>query len=337
MKNKFISLLLLSALLSSCFKEDERVTPHIPGEILTATIPMTMYYSNQVYFNLQKQDIISINNRSIFDLNFSCGDSSTIIRLNTANFATAAITPFTNITDVTDTTGLNWKFDTSDGNIDSLAINNWITIFDNDTLYSNKVWVINRGLNSVGEPLGLKKIQFIKFENGSYHFKYSNMDNSSSGSAIVKQDNDFSYIQYSFENETAEQLEPEIYNWDLLFTQYTTMLITSEGEPYPYLLTGVLQNNAVTTIAFDSLMIFSDIKLADTVNFNFSSSLDKIGYNWKKLVGDVNTGNVYYEIKLNYNYIIKGADLYYYKLRFINFYNPENGEKGYPSFEYQKL
>ncbi len=92
-----------------------------------------------------------------------------------------------------------------------------------------------------------------------------------------------------------------------------------------------------TSVALDTISDFNEIALSDTNNFEFSSALDKIGYDWKELIGDVNTGDVYYEIRFNYNYIIKVNNLYYYKLRFINFYDPESGEKGYPTFELQRL
>ena len=147
----------------------------------------------------------------------------------------------------------------------------------------------------------------------------------------------YSNAQYSFENKAIVQTKPEIRNWDLLFTQYTTMLTTSEGELYPYLLTGALQNQSITRVALDTIMHFDNIVLADTISFNFSKALDKIGYNWKEIIGDVNTGNVYYEININYNYIIFDGNSYYYKLRFINFYDPLTGEKGYPTFEFQRL
>ena len=334
---KYIVIILVTISFSSCFKKDEKVTPHNPGDVETATIPLTRYYSNQVYFSLEKQDIVSINIRSLFDLNLDCSDSSTTIRLNTADFAMAAETKATQLQDVTDTTGLIWKFDASDGELDSLAISNWIEVSNGDTTYSNKVWVINRGVNSQGVSLGLVKIKFTGFRLNTYSFSYSNMDNSNRVEAVVDKDSLASYVQYSFDSESVTQYEPELNNWDLLFTQYTTMLTTSEGELYPYLLTGVLQNQARTRVAFDTLMDFNDIVLADTISFGFSKSLDKIGYNWKKLIGDVNTGNIYYEVKLNYNYIIYDGSSYYYKLRFTSFYDFLTGEKGYPTFEYQKL
>lgn len=337
MYKKIFTIVFISLLFTSCFKEDVLIPGHEPGEVSTMIIPMTMYYTNQVYFNLENGEIVSSNNRSIFDLNFSCNDTSTIIRLNSANFAKASETMYDKLEDVTDTTGLNWKFDSSDGNSNSIAILNWININNNDTAYSNKVWVINRGIDALGIKLGLKKIQFNRLVEGKYYFTFSNMDNSGHVEDFVTKDDSYSYLQYSFVKEGLEQTQPEHSDWDLLFTQYTTLLFTDEGLPYPYLVTGVLQSFNNTNVSLDTNHIFNNITISDTSNFDFSNRLDKIGYEWKELIGDVNSGDIYYEIKINNNYIIKDNSSYYYKLRFINFYDPVTGEKGYPTFEYQQL
>ena len=323
--------------LSSCFDKDEMVSPHVPGDVVTGVIPMTMYYTNQVYYNLEEEKISGINERSAFDLIFECIDTSTVIRLNTANFAMAANSGTNNFNDVVDTVGLDWKFDGSTGDLDSLAIDNWITINENDTSYSNTVYVINRGINPLGIQLGLLKVKFTGFKDDSFYFTYVNMDNGDLVDAVVTKDDTKSYKQYAFYVSEQEQYEPEIDNWDLLFTQYTSLLYTTEGERYPYLVTGVLQQYNLVTVAQDTTMAFDDIVLSDTLLFDFSSNFDKIGYNWKELLGDINTGDIRYEVRLNYNYIIKNRNSKYFKLRFVNFYDPITGEKGFPTFEYQPL
>lgn len=329
--------IIFCVLFTSCFEKDEMVIPPEPGEIKTMTIPMTQYYSNQVYFSFAEDTITAINDRSLYDLNFDCNDTSTIIRLNTASFAMAAETNYEELKQVTDTLGLKWFFDGSTGDTDSLAIHNWIAINDDDTTYSNKVWVINRGVSSLGVNLGLIKVKFNKLKDNKYYFTYSQMDNSGLVDAIVEKHDLYNYTQYSFMTSENLQPEPEKAKWDLLFTQYTSLLYTNEGDPYPYLVTGALQNYTTTKVAMDSTLIFNEITLNDTSFIDFSTQFDKVGYDWKELVGDVNTGNVSYVVRYNYNYIIRSGNGYYYKLRFVNFYDPDTGEKGFPSFEYQQL
>ena len=169
------------------------------------------------------------------------------------------------------------------------------------------------------------------------------MDNSELNSAIVDKNTDKLYTQFSFVDNSIKQSEPVEPDWDLLFTQYTTMLFTDEGEKYPYLVTGVLQQYNLVSVALDTTLVFDDISISDTLLLDFSTNFDKIGYNWKELIGDVNTGNVSYQVRFNYNYIIKNRNSRYYKLRFVNFYNSENneygdkGDKGFPTFEFIEL
>lgn len=324
--------------MTSCFKEDEPIPPHPKGDLKVEVIPLTQYYVYQIYFNLSNGEQVSTNKKNDFDLSFSCADTSFIIRLNTSTFMTAAITEYTNLEQVSDTAGLKWNFDKSDGNPDSTALRDWISIEEADTSYLNTVWVINRGINEAGFNLGLKKAIFKKLEKGNYYFTYANMDNSGMKEIVVEKDKSFNYVQFSFEDDGfIYKLEPETTNWDLLFTQYTTLLFTDEGEKYPYLVTGTLINEHRTLVALDSTMVFNDIEIEDVLNLDFTSNLDAIGYEWKELIGDINGGDFYYNTRSNYNYIIKSQDGLFYKLHFLGFYNEDTGEKGYPSFEYQRL
>lgn len=337
MFKNIIFFLIISALLSSCFKEDDTMPARInPVEV--QTIPMGQYYTYQIYFNLAQDSMVSANLKSDFDLSFSCADTSSIIRLNTATFMKAAITDQTDLTKVMDTTGLTWKFDKSDGNPDSTALFNWISFTGNDTIYPGKVYVINRGLNEVGINLGLRKIIFEKLKNNTFYFRYSNMDNTNLVEASIQKIQGYNDVQYSFKSDNfVEPTEPNTINWDLLFTQYTTLLYTNEGDAYPYLVTGTLTNMNGTSVAFDSTMVFNEITLDDALYLDFSTSQDAIGYEWKELFGDINGGDYYYKARENYNYIIHSQSGIYYKLRFVGFYNAETGEKGYPTFEYQRL
>lgn len=338
MLKNLIFILLGLIVLSGCFKEDEPIPPHPKGELKQEVIPLTQYYINQVYFSLPNGEQVSMNQKNDFDLSFACADTSYIIRLNTSTFMKAAQTEFSELEQVSDTAGLVWLFDKSDGNPDSTALRNWVNIEGSDTTYLNKVWVINRGINAAGFNLGLKKAKFSKLENDQYYFTVSNMDNTDIQDIIIAKKEGYNYTQYSFEDGGYfEQTEPETENWDLLFTQYTTLLFTDEGESYPYLVTGTLINEKRTLVAFDSTLVFNDIGLADVSSLSFTSNLDAIGYEWKELVGDINGGDFYYNTKSNYNYIIKSQGGIFYKLRFLGFYNEETGEKGFPTFEYQQL
>ena len=116
-----------------------------------------------------------------------------------------------------------------------------------------------------------------------------------------------------------------------MFSAYTH-IFDFNGSPYPYRVSGVLINRKNTYVAEDEFHEFSEIDYELVQNdtlFSYSDNLDVIGYNWKTYSG-------YFTIVENLNYIIKTNSGFYFKLRFLDFYNSA-GIKGCPKFEFQKL
>ena len=116
----------------------------------------------------------------------------------------------------------------------------------------------------------------------------------------------------------------------MIFSRYTHIFF--EENNLFYLVTGTLSNINGVMVAIDSSKAFSDITMSDVQSLSFSNHIDAIGYNWKSFDLD----NTKYEVLPNRNYIIKDVEGNFYKLRFIDFFN-EQGERGYPKFEYQLL
>ena len=327
-------LLYLSGVLlifSSCFKEDD---PLPAPSIQTTTIEMNEYYLYQVYFDLNRNLEVARNEKNDWDLGFESGDSTWHIVLNTSAFMYAANTGEKDFGAVTDTTGLIWKYDKSDGNPDSTAIGNWLSFSSGDTIYTNYVYVLNRGYDHLGNLRGLRKVVFTNVDLDTYSFKYADLNGENYNEFVIEKTDLVNYVHFSFEEEGHQiNFEPATLSWDILFTQYTTLLYTDEGDPYPYLVTGVLTNYNLVDIAIDTIQEFDNIDINFATSLSFSKNKDAIGYDWKDLQGDVNSGNVYYEIVEGRNYIIRNRFGLYAKLRFISFYNNE-GKKGYPSFQY---
>lgn len=342
---KLILLIILAATFTSCFKDDERITPYDRGERITDTIPMThinaggsvQLYLNQVYYNLNDSTITSVNEKISFDLAFDASENDFRIWLNTANFMLSGKSDKTELEAVSSAAGLNMIYDPSSGNPDSTAIGDWLTIQNADTSYSNLVYVIDRGYDEAGNLLGLKKIRFDSLIGDTYYFTYSNLNNTDKISTSVKKQDGFNKVYFSFQDGGKQvQIEPQKEAYDLLFTQYTTLLFTNEGDPYPYLVTGVLLNPFQTTVAFDASMTFEEIDLAAAMNMSYTIQHDRIGYNWKDVQGDVESGIVNYIVKPEFNFIIQNNIGQYFKLRFVGFYNRQ-GVKGFPVIEFQRL
>jgi len=330
---KCLMLCFTTLAITSCFKEDEKVQPHQSGNITTDTIALTRNYKYQVYFDLSSDAKVATNLRTDWDLAFECKTGGTHILLNSSCFMKAADCGLIDFGQPIDTAGLRWKFDRSDGNPDSTALLHWININGSDTLYPGHVYAIDRGLDENGIVLGLRQVIFERLKQGHYTFRWANIDGSAATSAGVEKDTTFNYIHYSFKNRGGVQApEPTKTQWDLLFTQYSTILFTDAGDPYPYLVTGVSINRIGVQVAVDSITAFSAINFETARNMTYSNVLDVIGYDWKYYNFD--TGS--YTVRFNRNYFIKDAAGFYYKFRFTGFYNAL-GQKGYPVFEYQQL
>ena len=97
---------------------------------------MGQYYDTQLYFDLSSNQVVSSNNKDIYDLRFHCNDSLWHIRLNSSRFSKVARTGDTAFLSLLDTTGMQWHFDAESGNADSLAIQGWLSINNGDTVLS---------------------------------------------------------------------------------------------------------------------------------------------------------------------------------------------------------
>jgi hypothetical protein len=328
-----IEILFISLLLTGCFKEDEMVTPHPRGDVMTDTISMTQNYRYQVYFKLDSGIVAARLPRTLTDLGFECAPGGWKIILNTADFMEVADLGVVPFGVAQDTASRFWTFDKSDGNPDSLAFGRWFEVDGADTVSANHVYVVNRGIDEEGNLLGYVQVIFDSLTNGTYHFRWAPLAGGQVTSASVSSDPSTTYAWYSFSGGGATVVaEPPAAGFDLLFTQYTTLLFTDLGEAYPYLVTGVLLNRSGVEAAIDTVHEFADITLETAQSLSFSSALDRIGYEWKYY--DFESGA--YTVRTGISYCIRDTSGFLYKLRFIGFYN-SMGDKGYPVIEYQRL
>ena len=114
-----IILALSILVMTSCFKEDEMITPHPRGDVKTDTIELTDNYQFQVFYSLDSGRAIRTLDKTSYDLGFESSINGFRIILNTSNFMTIS-----NLGDVPfgsayDTAGTNMAFDPSSGNLDS--------------------------------------------------------------------------------------------------------------------------------------------------------------------------------------------------------------------------
>ncbi|MBA2422641.1 MAG: HmuY family protein [Chitinophagales bacterium] len=311
----------LLLIISSCFKEDESVTLPPPGDAQIFRISQGEDYHRQQYFDLNTTDTLG-SEYSSWDLCFQSNPTGWHIWLNGGNFALIANMNTQDFDAVHDTTGASWHWDEASWNPDSTAIGDWRDV--------RLVYVLDRGFSKPAAER-YKKIIFQSEDESKYEIQFSNLDGSEQNIVYVPKNSLNSYAYFTFnDGGSILNIEPAKQQWDMLFTRYR-YIFYDEEPPLPYLVTGVLINPEIS-VAVDSSMTFSEIDYQIAITLTYSNTRDVIGWKWKHF--DLSTSA--YTVHQNVNYIIRDMEGVYWKLHFIDFYN-EEGDKGYPQFEFQRL
>lgn len=316
-----VSILLLLPLLWGCFREDEPVLLPPPGDVEYAQIPQGADYSRQYYFDLETGDTMGMPYAS-WDLCFSTDPSVMRVWINGGNQAYVAQSNAVNFADITDTSGLQWKMDAPSWNPDSTAIGAWNT--------HNFVYVLDRG-PAFPDSLRFFKFRIVGFIASGFLISVAELYAPYEIQLVIQIMPDRAYAYFAF-NQVAPFpfVEPPSENWDLLFTRYRHVF-TDQQPPLPYVVTGVLINPNIM-VAVDSTLAFEDITYDEAVKLTYTNRRNVIGYNWKYFDFAAQA----FVVRPYINYIIRDTKGIYWKLRFIDFYN-DDGVKGYPAFEYQRL
>lgn len=330
--NKYLLIISTLAFLFSCEKEEQPIEPYNRGDVTTVAISTGNNgdYSKQIFYRLSDNQVVKTISRTIWDLGFEASANGFIVTLNSANKAQAAQLNTTNFDSVTDISGmtLTYTWDHSSGEFDSLALKNWI----DGGIPTQYVYIIDRGENPDFSGRGKKKLQINDVDNATYTITYANIDGSDKHTLVINKDYELNNVCFSFDDGgKIVDVEPKNDQWDLLFTQYTTEFYVATPT-LAYSVNGTLINRTFVqgVKVFDQN--WSDIDVNDIGAYNFNDTLDVIGYDWKFYDMD-NSQYTVYDFK---NYLIKDKEGFFYKLRFVDFYD-DLGVKGTPKFELKKL
>lgn len=315
--------MLLITFLTSCLKEETPIPYPQPGKMETVQIVIGYPYNNQVYYNCEHNQIVSSNTKFEWDLAFECAQNGYHVLVNNALGMLVVNMGNVAFTSVTSTSGVSWVWDAPSGNLDSTAIGDWQN--------TNNVYIIDRQYDENGNHQGYYKLQLQSVTQNSYTFRYAQLNGNNDNTITINKDVNLNFIHFSFKNGgEIKAVEPEKNSWDLLFTNHHHKF---DNLPLPFVLTQVLTNkhNGVL-VAEDNNGIFLDITLKDTANYTFTNYWNEIGHDWKIRNSNDNS----FTIDNKKSYIVKTTSGLFYKIRFIDFYN-QYGQKGYPTFEIQKL
>lgn len=317
--------------LGGCIPEEDPVAPYNRGDIQQNTIGMETDYRYQVYFDLGTNRAVASALVTDWDLGFASADSGMAIWLNGGKIMAAADAGTTDFEAVTSTSGVEWRYDNPAGNRDSSAIGTWWEQIEGRVESRHQVYIIDRGVTPAGKKIGYKKLTILEYTGEAYVVRFADLNGNNDVTITVSRDEEHNNIGLLLDK-TASVLatEPPNTTWDIVFTRYTHIFY--EPEFTPYSVTGVLLNANGVSIARDSTHDFEQITADMMEQYAFSTNRDALGYDWKTFYLDKNE----YVVHSNMIYIIRDTEGFYYKLHFTDFYN-EEGEKGFPSFEYRKL
>lgn len=317
---KLLFIVIISGIFMSCDKGEIAIEKRTSGDVVTSTVNMSSDYQYQVYFDLETNQVVGQNAKIDWDLGFHT--EGEFVTLNSATYMGVWNTGQTDFNAVTSDAGAVWQYDTPTGNTDSTAFGlDWKT-------NPNTVYVVDRGYTSSGALRGKFKCQILSADATGYQLKAANLDGSNEQVITIAKDENVNRVNYHFDTHTVHSFEPHKEIWDLCFTQFTYIY----PDHTSYLVTGVMQNRHNMEVALVRDVTFEDIQIADTLEGDFKSYENTIGYEWKFYSFDTES----FVLLENYSYIIKTFEDRYYKLRFIDFYD-EGGVKGNPKFEFQEL
>jgi heme-binding HmuY-like protein len=328
---KYILILVGISALGSCQKEDVAVTLPEPGNLSNAVANIGSGYNNQVYFDFGTGKQTTVSYRS-YDLAFESSANGFRIYLNTGKLMFACHTGTPNFTSA-DTTGRTWVTDNNQLNDDSTAIGNWQT--------NDEVIVIDRGRVEHSGADRWRKIRIISVSNIQYIVEYQPYTASQPITIHIPKSEDYSLVYFSFDNNgEVVNVAPPKNEWDVVFTKFThTYFDEPANSPYKYyLVTGAIlnkwnneKNTAVIKDTTFGYIPFTDITSSKIGTYQFTDNATVIGFDWKYF--DFNSGYVIYPDRF---YLLSDENGFYYKIRFIDFYD-SSGNKGAITFEYQRL
>lgn len=319
---KYLQVALCLALLTACQK-DEIPVEFVPlgsgdgggtgpaAEILTQ-VEMTESYLYQLHYDFETDSVTAIYTIMDWDLAFDCQQSR--IRLNSARVSGAYDMGVQDFGAVQGREGIAVGFDSSDG---------LEQVISGDE--PGHVYIIDLGRDEEGQPIGEIKIRLVSTDMDGYTLEHGAVEDMVPEEVFIPKDLGYANVHWSAQY-GVRFLEPEIQDWDILFTQYT-QLFTQFDPPVPYPVRGVLMNpyEVQATSRYEEIG-FEELGRLDIVA-NMTDEEDIIGYDWKEF--DINQDS--YAVNQS-PYGIQTYEGNIYKLRFLSFVDSDNS-RGYPTFQ----
>lgn len=269
--------------------------------------------NGQIYFNLEKRQVVAQNGVYDWDLAFDCREGKFSILLNSAKAMAAFNTKIKNFEHKFITQQYPWRFDHPCGDLDQTCIGEWGDFsFANPQSYS-EVYLINLGLYGRKTPIGFRKIQVIKYQDSSYIFQFANLNGMRGVQDTIKKDPRYNFVYYSFQNGGEQvEIEPQKDDWDIMVSPYvdeTRPLGPFDipiNEKYA-LFDGISQNRYKRRVATDSSAGMDEINYFDLNQYIWTANTNEIGNTWNWWEAKDSS----YHIHKSRSYVVRNGDRFY--------------------------
>jgi hypothetical protein len=323
----FILLVIIS---TGCFEEDNRVPPY-PGEVTTIDHDITYWQS---YFDLETNQVVSLNSIGEWDMAFGSSPDSWHLRINSAKgLFVYRSEPDDAGADYHISGNERWSYDKSDGNPDSSAFGNWCDTLVYPHLSKGEIFII--GKTDQESYSVYAQVQLLSVDSAGYIMKYRKTGEQDIHQVDIIKTDSVHFVYYDFETGVQKYLEPALTRYDIVFTPYYDLVYDIVAIPLPYLVRGVILNSSNVFAAMETLKTFNEITWFEIDTSGFTCEQDFIGWEWKDVNIDFSGGTANYNVHTDQTYLIKSFERNYYKLRFLSYYL--DGVYGFPSFEYKLL
>ena len=355
LNNSFTDVMKITFSISSIEQDNANIQGNVSHELSDSAYLGGVFYPtiggpnepNQVYVDLSSNKETVVR-RDVWDLGFYGGEEFRVTINGSLYMAVSALTN----TDINSVNSLSVAalqplvavgtfdpenkvyVDGPNGNILETAISE---ISEDD--FKNPVYLLNLGVEIgtaqpntgsvaiAGESRGWKKIRILRDGNG-YILQYADLDATTYNKISISKDADFNFSFFSFKTNKIVNVEPPKLQWDISFTVFTNILAQAGSYGFSDFSLHNRKGGVTSYSLVDNTISYKNFTAINVNETLFQESQIVIGSSWRNVFDGKANSNIYY--------VLKDANNNYFKIRFLDLTN-ENGERGFPRFEYTLL
>jgi hypothetical protein len=239
------------------------------------------------------------------------------------------------------------QIDGPDGLVEGLVIN----VSANDA--DNKVYLINLGSNPAtaapalgsdgsagGSHRGWKKIRVLR-DGAGYKLQYADIAATTHQEVTIAKNAAYNFTFFSLTTNATVQVEPQKNHWDIAFMPFTNT-VAMGGPAVPYFYADFIVTNtkggARSYQVMTSEVTFEAFTLANVDQAKFTNDQRNIGSNWRgtSANGPGGVPVAAFVLRTDRFYVVKDPAGNIYKVKMTGG-AAENGERGFPKFQYTLL